>query len=699
MMLRQKSLFKDKVFVALPDEPRDGKSILSWAIDHTSDSAEIIILHIVTAPNYESRQQILDSYLDQCSRKKVRAQKRVFLSTKIDQGLLHLIKIYGVTELVMGAAAGRYYRRKMKVPESQTALSVMQKAQSHCNIWFICNGKLTLLREANSCVLTRSGSLCSTSSVDNHKSDLHSLLQPNLEAKRLECMYIMEVKLRREVEAQLSQIKEDTETLKQATIMLQNELGWYKYQWNATVNALQNVNKQKRLVEHSISESDSIASDLGESVRVSESLVQSLKLEYNKVKRERDDAVKEARGMRIEKEFTASSVYGAFNSEFSLTELEQATQVFSDSLTIGRGGFGSVYKGFLRNTTVAIKIHNAESLQAKSQFQQEVLVLSRVRHPNLVTFIGACPEASAIVYEFLPNGSLEDRLNCVGNTLPLDWHARFRIITEICSALIFLHKHKPHPVVHGDLKPGNILLDANLLSKLSNFGISRVLLESSVTGSDAHFTSQPMGTPAYTDPEFFGTGELTRQSDTYSFGVTILRLLTGRAPLRLVRLVKEALNDDDLHSVLDHSAGEWPLVQAEQLARIGLQCTDISRQKRPDLERDVWKAVQLLLKEASTPYLLQFSRSTFSESTSPVATPSYFLCPISQVVMRDPQVAADGFTYEADAIRDWFDCGRDTSPVTNRAISNCDTVPNHALRSAIEEYLQQNKLQKPFAHG
>ncbi|TVU31785.1 hypothetical protein EJB05_23486, partial [Eragrostis curvula] len=537
MMLRQKSLFKDKVFVALPDEPRDGKSILSWAIDHTSDSAEIIILHIV------------------------RAQKR---------------------------------------------------------------------------------------------------------AKRLECMYIMEVKLRREVEAQLSQIKEDTETLKQATIMLQNELGWYKYQWNATVNALQNVNKQKRLLEHSISESDSIASDLGESVRVSESLVQSLKLEYNKVKRERDDAVKEARGMRIEKEFTASSVYGAFNSEFSLTELEQATQVFSDSLTIGRGGFGSVYKGFLRNTTVAIKIHNAKSLQAKSQFQQEVLVLSRVRHPNLVTFIGACPEASAIVYEFLPNGSLEDRLNCVGNTLPLDWHARFRIITEICSALIFLHKHKPHPVVHGDLKPGNILLDANLLSKLSDFGISRVLLESSVTGSDAHFTSQPMGTPAYTDPEFFGTGELTRQSDTYSFGVTILRLLTGRAPLRLVRLVQEALNDDDLHSVLDHSAGEWPLVQAEQLARIGLQCTDISRQ---------------------------------NESTSPVATPSYFLCPISQVVMRDPQVAADGFTYEADAIRDWFDCGRDTSPVTNRAISNCDTVPNHALRSAIEEYLQQNKLQKQFAHG
>ena len=252
----------------------------------------------------------------------------------------------------------------------------------------------------------------------------------------------------------------------------------------------------------------------------------------------------------------------------------------------------------------------------------QVAILSRVRHPNLVTLIGACPEASALVYEFLPNGSLEDRLNCLDNTLPLTWQVRIRIIREVCSALIFLHKHKPHPVVHGDLKPGNILLDANLLSKVSDFGISHILLESSVTGSDAHFTSQPMGTPAYMDPEFFGTGELTPQSDTYSFGVTILRLLTGRAPLRLIRVVQGALNDDDLHSVLDHSAGEWPLGQAEQLARIGLQCSELSRQKRPDLQRDVWRVIDPMVKEAPAP-LSQSFRSMFSESSRAV-TPTSF---------------------------------------------------------------------------
>ncbi|KAG2583558.1 hypothetical protein PVAP13_6KG216500 [Panicum virgatum] len=351
----------------------------------------------------------------------------------------------------MGAAANRHYRRKMKAPESQTARNVMQQAHSHCNIWFICKGKLIFFREANYCLLTKSKSARPTCSVGNPKMDLQSYLQPNLEE----------------------------------------------------------ANQQKHLLEHRISE-------------------------YNKVKRERDDAVKEARGMRMEKELTAPCAYGAMNSEFSLIELEQATQIFSSSLNIGRGGFGSVYKGFLRSTTVAIKILNTESLHAQSQFQQEVAILSRVRHPNLVTLIGACPEASALVYEFLPNESLEDRLNCLDNTLPLTWQVRIRIIREVCSALIFLHKHKPHPVVHGDLKSGNILLDANLRSKVSDFGISHILLESSVTGSDAHFTSQPMGTPAYMDPEFFGTGELTPQSDTYSFGVTILRLLTGRAPLRLI---------------------------------------------------------------------------------------------------------------------------------------------------------------------
>ncbi|GAU44028.1 hypothetical protein TSUD_349600 [Trifolium subterraneum] len=159
-------------------------------------------------------------------------------------------------------------------------------------------------------------------------------------------------------------------------------------------------------------------------------------------------------------------------SEFSFSEIEEATCNFNPSLKIGEGGYGSIFKGILRHTEVAIKMLNPDSTQGPSEFQQEVTVLSKLRHQNLVTLIGANQESMTLIYEYLPNGSLEDHLSCNNsNTSPLSWQTRIRIATELCSALIFLHSNKPHSIVHGDLKPSNILLDANFISKLSDFGI------------------------------------------------------------------------------------------------------------------------------------------------------------------------------------------------------------------------------------
>lgn len=220
--------------------------------------------------------------------------------------------------------------------------------------------------------------------------------------------------------------------------------------------------------------------------------------------------------------------------------------------------------------------------------QIQVVVLSRVRHPNLVTLIGACSEASALVYEFCDNGSLEDRLMCKDNSPPLSWQVRVRIINEILSALIFLHSAKPHAIVHGDLKPDNILLDANLVSKLSDFGISRILT-SNTSATTLWYTTNPRGTFLYMDPEFLTTGELTPRSDVYSFGIIILRLLTGRPPLAIARDVESALESNDLQSVLDTSAGEWPLDQARQLAVLGLRCAELNRKNRPNFMDEVWR--------------------------------------------------------------------------------------------------------------
>ncbi|TKW08473.1 hypothetical protein SEVIR_6G030100v4 [Setaria viridis] len=287
------------------------------------------------------------------------------------------------------------------------------------------------------------------------------------------------------------------------------------------------------------------------------------------------------------------------SSQFTLVELQRATKDFNVNLKVGQGGFGVVYKGFLRNTTVAIKMLSSTGVQGQSDFKHEVTFMNTVRHPNVVTLVGACPEALALVYEFMPNGSLEGCLERVAGAPALSWQARTRIITEICSALSFLHKNTPYGIVHGDIKPANILLDGNLASKLCDFGTSRHLIHSDTAGSGMLCTSHPWGTPGYMDPEFHTTGVLTTRSDTYSFGVTILCVLTARSPLNLVRVVRDALERGDLRSVMDTSAGDWPIAQAKRLVRLALKCTEMTSDNRPDMAGEVWTVVKRLADEAN----------------------------------------------------------------------------------------------------
>ncbi|KAJ4750357.1 U-box domain-containing protein kinase family protein [Rhynchospora pubera] len=346
-------------------------------------------------------------------------------------------------------------------------------------------------------------------------------------------------------------------------------------------------------------------------IEILESILDLQQEEYKILQKERDNAVEEV------KELRGGASYGSYVafSEFSLLELQQATENFSNTHKIGEGGFGCVYKGFLRNTVVAIKMLHPQSLQGRPEFEKEVAILSKVRHPNLVTLIGTCSEKSALIYEYLPNGSLEDRLACQGGTPPLTWQMRTRIIGDICRALLFLHSSNPSPIVHGDLKPENILLDANL------------------------------------------------------------------PPSIVVADVEDAIETDSLHLIIDKSAGEWPFVQVKQLANLGLRCAQLRRRKRPDLQSE-WKLVESLTIAASL-----FVSPSFKSSLDDKGVPSYFMCPIFQEVMKDPHVAADGYTYEAAAIKGWLDSGHNTSPMTNLPLVHGELTPNYALRSAIQEWL------------
>ncbi|CAL5036943.1 unnamed protein product [Urochloa decumbens] len=478
-------------------------------------------------------------------------------------------------------------------------------------------------------------------------------------ARKMENLYLIQVQQRKETEEVLSRTKQELERL--------------KIQHGDVTKKLHKANEHNERLLGQLSES--------------RGQYDQLLSEHDHLLRDRDRAVREVDGLRQKRGQMLPALVTSMYSEFSTSELESASENFSSSLKIGEGGFACVYRGILRNMTVAIKVLKPDSLQGRSQFEQEVAVLSRVRHPHLVTLLGACSESSALVYEFLPNGSLEDFLACADKRQTLIWQIRIRIIAEICSALVFLHKNKPHSVVHGDLKPANILLDVNLVSKLSDFGISRLLIQSSTNNTTLYHTMHPLGTPLYMDPEFLATGELTPHSDVYSFGIVVLRLLTGKPPVGIKKIVEDAITKGELHSVVDSSAGEWPDVLVQQLAHLALSCTEMSRRCRPDLSGEVWGVVEALRDDAAL---------SSASSSGPVSdencTPSYFICPISQDIMKDPHIAADGFTYEAEAIRNWLDSGHDTSPMTNVRLEHDELIPNRALRSAIQEWLQQQNL-------
>ncbi|XP_072955890.1 U-box domain-containing protein 33-like [Typha angustifolia] len=501
------------------------------------------------------------------------------------------------------------------------------------------------------------------------KAEKESLLAHE-KIRASETLYLKEVKRRKDIEETLAKEKQEMDQLRS--------------QLDEISEQLEKANMQESALEQLVAASDRAAKDLQDKLEEARYQLSSLQEEYDLLQCERDDAVKDAEELRYKTEQMISGSHGALISEFTSLELKQATDGFSNSRKIGEGGFGSVYKGSLRNTTVAIKMLHPQSMQGRSEFHQEVAVLSRVRHPNLVTLIGACPEDWALVYEYLPNGSLEDRLVCANNTPPLTWQVRTRIIGEMCSALIFLHSNKPHPVVHGDLKPANILLDANFVSKLGDFGICRFLNQSNTSTTTLYQTMHPRGTFAYMDPELMSTGELTPKSDVYSFGIIIMRLLTGKPALRIATVVEDALEEKKLQSIIDPSAGDWPFVQANQLAHLGLRCSKLSRKKRPDL-MEVRRVIEPLMRATTS----SARSGNFGEVSDDALIPSYFICPIFQEIMRDPHIAADGFTYEAEAIKGWLEGGHDTSPMTNSKLPHRELIPNHALRSAIQEFQQK----------
>ncbi|PON97082.1 GPCR kinase, partial [Trema orientale] len=298
---------------------------------------------------------------------------------------------------------------------------------------------------------------------------------------------------------------------------------------------------------------------------------------------------------------------GTGPKRFTYDELIRATNNFFDDGKLGEGGFGGVYKGLLSesNTEIAVKRVSRGSKQGKKEYIAEVRIISRLRHRNLVQLIGWCHEQGELllVYEFMPNGSLDAHL--FGKKIVLKWTLRYKIALGLASALLYLHEEWEQCVVHRDIKSSNVMLDSNFNAKLGDFGLAR-LIDHDELGSQ---TTVLAGTMGYLAPECVTIGKASKETDVYSFGVVALEISCGRRPvdpraepsqIRLVEWVWELYGKGQILEAVDKGLNmEFDERQIECLMVVGLWCCHPDHTIRPSIKQ----AINVLNFEAPLPKL------------------------------------------------------------------------------------------------
>ncbi|KAG4394962.1 hypothetical protein AAZX31_20G126200 [Glycine max] len=213
--------------------------------------------------------------------------------------------------------------------------------------------------------------------------------------------------------------------------------------------------------------------------------------------------------------------------QFNFNTIQVATEDFSDSNKLGQGGFGAVYRGRLSNgQMIAVKRLSRDSGQGDTEFKNEVLLVAKLQHRNLVRLHGFCLEGNErlLVYEFVPNKSLDYFIFDPNMKAQLDWKSRYKIIRGIARGLLYLHEDSRLRIIHRDLKASNILLDEEMSPKIADFGMARLVL---VDQTQAN-TSRIVGTYGYMAPEYAMHGQFSVKSDVFSFGVLVLEILSGQ---------------------------------------------------------------------------------------------------------------------------------------------------------------------------
>ncbi|XP_059647045.1 probable serine/threonine-protein kinase PBL10 [Cornus florida] len=298
---------------------------------------------------------------------------------------------------------------------------------------------------------------------------------------------------------------------------------------------------------------------------------------------------------------------------FTFNDLRTATRNFRPDSVLGEGGFGSVFKGWIDEQSlaaakpgtglvIAVKRLNQDGMQGHREWLAEINYLGQLHHPNLVKLIGFCLEDDhrLLVYEFMAKGSMEQHLFRRGTQFqPLSWSIRMKVALGAAKGLSFLHNAETK-VIYRDFKTSNILLDSNYNAKLSDFGLAR----DGPTGDKSHVSTRVMGTFGYAAPEYLTTGHLTAKSDVYSFGVVLLEVLSGKRavdrnrPTRERSLVEWAkpylANKRKFLFVMDaRIEGQYSRRQALKAANLALKCLCMDPKFRPNMDEVVTALEQL----------------------------------------------------------------------------------------------------------
>ncbi|PIA45597.1 hypothetical protein AQUCO_01600067v1 [Aquilegia coerulea] len=317
---------------------------------------------------------------------------------------------------------------------------------------------------------------------------------------------------------------------------------------------------------------------------------------------------------------------------FGYNELRSATDNFDISNKIGRGGFGTVYKGVLRNgTQVAVKALSAQSKQGLHEFLTEIDTMSNVRNVNLVQIIGCCVEGNnrILVYEYVENNSLDRALlGSKSRTIKLDWGVRSSICIGTAKGLAFLHEELKPPIVHRDIKASNILLDKNFVPKIGDFGLAKLFPE-----NITHISTRVAGTSGYLAPEYALRGKLTKKADVYSFGVLIIEIVSGRSntettwegmPKYLLERTWQLYEERKLLELVDPDLERYSEDEVIRYIKVALFCTQAAPARRPGMIQVVSmlsRDIRLNEKELTAPGFFQMGDASATSTSSKEKTP------------------------------------------------------------------------------